>query len=75
MFNAKKSAYEFFKEVEEKIEQAKAIEVEIKELNLNDGEIYVFSNLEELVDMLKDDGYEIRLKIKRKRFRTTEVIL
>ncbi|WP_415316141.1 hypothetical protein [Clostridium perfringens] len=75
MFNAKKAADEFMKEVEEKIEQNKVVEAELKEININDGEIYVFNNLEELVDMLKNDGYEIRLKIKRKRFRTTEVIL
>lgn len=48
---------------------------EIKSLTINDGEAYDFEKLEELVNMLKDDGYEVRLKIKKKRFRTTEVIL
>ncbi|HHD2753270.1 TPA: hypothetical protein ACOTG0_002079 [Clostridium perfringens] len=75
MFNANKRANEFLKEAEEKIEQNKAIKVEFKELNLNDGEVYIFNNLEELIDMLKDDGYEVRLKIKKKFSRTTEVRL
>lgn len=75
MFNANKRAIEFLKESEEKIEQNKAIKVEFKELNLNDGEIYLFNSLEELVDMLKDDKYEVRLKIKKNFSRATEVIL
>ncbi|EPB8155464.1 hypothetical protein ACRTAE_002905 [Clostridium perfringens] len=72
MFNANKRANEFLKEAEEKIEQNKAIKVEFKELNLNDGEIYIFKTLDELVDMLKNDGYDLRLKIKKKLFRTKE---
>lgn len=75
MFNANKRANEFLKEAEEKIEQNKAIKLEFKELNLNDGEIYLFNSLEELVDMLKDDEYEVRLRIKKKFSRTTEVRL
>lgn len=75
LFNANKRANEFLKEAEEKIEQNKAIKVEFKELNLNDGEIYIFKTLDELVDMLKNDGYDVRLKIKKKLFRTKEVKL
>ena len=75
MFNANKRANEFLKEAEEKIEQNKAIKVEFKELNLNDGEIYIFKTLDELVDMLKNDGYDVSLKIKKKLFRTKEVKL
>lgn len=47
----------------------------IKSLVINDGDAYDFEILDELVDMLKNDGYEVSLKIKKKRFRTTEVKL
>ncbi|MDU5492438.1 MAG: hypothetical protein E6094_05680 [Clostridium perfringens] len=47
----------------------------IKSLVINDGDAYDFEILDELVDMLKNHGYEVSLKIKKKRFRTTEVKL
>lgn len=48
---------------------------EIKSIIINDGDEYIFDKLEDLVYLLKQDGYEVRLKIKKKHFRTTEVIL
>lgn len=47
----------------------------IKSLVINAGDAYDFEILDELVDMLKNDGYEVSLKIKKKCFRTTEVKL
>ncbi|NGT65640.1 hypothetical protein G6Z16_01870 [Clostridium perfringens] len=47
----------------------------IRSLVINGGYAYDFEILDDLVDMLKNDGYEVSLKIKKKRFRTTEVKL
>ncbi|MBU5486427.1 hypothetical protein KQI86_19180 [Clostridium sp. MSJ-11] len=49
--------------------------MEIKTLNI-DGNEYLFLNLDQLIEILKDDDYEIKLDIKKKgNIRRVEVIL
>lgn len=47
----------------------------MKSLNLDEGS-YMFENLEQLVEMLKEDGYIVDLKIKKVgEIKTTTVLL
>lgn len=49
---------------------------DIRILNTNNGDEYHFVKLEDLINMLKQDGYNVKLKIKKKNnLRATEVIL
>lgn len=49
--------------------------MEIKSLNI-DGDEYLFETLEQLIEMLKDNSYEVNLGIKKKgRIRKIKVIL
>ncbi|MEW9093969.1 MAG: hypothetical protein AB2417_02705 [Clostridiaceae bacterium] len=49
--------------------------MEIKSLNINGNE-YLFETLEQLIELLKDDEYEVSLNFKKKgKLRTNQVIL
>lgn len=50
-------------------------EIKYKSLELDDSE-YIFETIEQLADMLKEDGYEVNLNFKKKgKFKTNKVIL